>query len=94
MNADLYLGYKQELGVNYKEVFTVLTRHDTIRMVSALVAQESWPIYQLDVKPAFLYGDLQKQQLRSEWWYYDQVTEVVFVFEAEEIAWALCSWLN
>ncbi|KZV47100.1 retrovirus-related Pol polyprotein from transposon TNT 1-94, partial [Dorcoceras hygrometricum] len=54
-------GYKQEYGVDYKEVFAPVARHDTIRLVIALAAQYSWPIFQLDVKSAFLHGDLEEQ---------------------------------
>ena len=54
-------GYKQEFGVDYKEVFAPIARHDTIRMVIASTAQNSWPIFQLDVKSAFLHGDLEEQ---------------------------------
>lgn len=54
-------GYKQEFGVDYTEVFAPVARHDTIRLVLALAAQNSWPIFQLDVKSAFLHGDLQEQ---------------------------------
>ena len=39
-------GYKEKFGVVYKEVFTPVARHDTIRLVIALVAQNSWPIFQ------------------------------------------------
>ncbi|GKV07212.1 hypothetical protein SLEP1_g19010 [Rubroshorea leprosula] len=53
-------GYKQEFGIDYQEVFAPVVRMDTIRLVIALVAQNSWPIYQLDVKSAFLHGDLQE----------------------------------
>ena len=38
-------GYKQEFGVNYKEVFAPVARHDIIRLVIALVAQKSWHIF-------------------------------------------------
>ena len=51
-------GYKQEFGVDYKEVFAPVVRLDTIRLVIALAAQNAWPIFQLDVKSAFLHGDL------------------------------------
>ncbi|XP_056177389.1 uncharacterized mitochondrial protein AtMg00820-like [Syzygium oleosum] len=53
-------GYKQEFGVDYKEVFAPVARLDTIRLAIALAAQNSWFIYQLDVKSAFLHGDLQE----------------------------------
>lgn len=51
-------GYKQEFGVDYKEVFVPVARHDTIRLVIALINQNSCYIYQLDVKSTFLHGDL------------------------------------
>ena len=54
-------GYKQEFGVDYKEVFALVARHDTIRLVIALATQNSWPIFQLDVKSVFLHGDLQEK---------------------------------
>ncbi|RVW22917.1 Retrovirus-related Pol polyprotein from transposon RE2 [Vitis vinifera] len=38
-------GYKQEFGVDYKEAFVLVTRHDTIKLVIAMVAQKSWPIF-------------------------------------------------
>jgi hypothetical protein len=51
-------GYDQQHGVDYTEVFAHVVRIDTIRMIIALAAQRSWLIYQLDVKSAFLHGDL------------------------------------
>lgn len=54
-------GYKQEYGIDYKEVFAPVARQDTIRTVISLAAQNSWPIFQLDVKSAFLHGELKEQ---------------------------------
>ena len=54
-------GYKQEFGVDYKEVFAPVARHDTIRLVIALAAHNSWPIFQLDMKSAFLHGNLHEE---------------------------------
>lgn len=54
-------GYKQQYGVDYKEVFAPEARHDTIRLVISLAAQNSWLIFQMDVKSAFLNGELQEQ---------------------------------
>jgi len=54
-------GYKQEFGVDYKEVFSPVARMDTIRLVLAMAAQNSWSIFQLDVKSAFLHGKLEEQ---------------------------------
>lgn len=54
-------GYNQEYGIDYKEVLAPVAQHDTIRLIIAVAAQHSWPIYQLDVKSAFLQGDLKEQ---------------------------------
>lgn len=56
-------GYKQEYGINYTEVFSPLASHDTIRLVVALAPQNSWPIFQLDVKSAFLHEHLKEQKI-------------------------------
>ena len=54
-------GCTQQHGVEYTEVFAHLACMETIRFVVALAAQKSWFIYQLDVKSAFLYGDLNEE---------------------------------
>lgn len=41
-------------------MFSPVARHDTIKLLIALAAQNSWPVFQLDVKSAFLNGDLQE----------------------------------
>lgn len=51
-------GYTQEYGVDYKEVFAPVARMETIRLVIAVAAHHGWSIYQLDVKSAFLHGEL------------------------------------
>ena len=53
-------GYKQEFGIDYKEVFAPVARMDTIRLVLSIAAQNSWDIYQLDVKSTFLQGALEE----------------------------------
>lgn len=43
------------------EVFAPISRLGTIRMVIALAAQKGWNLYQLDVKSAFIYGNLTEE---------------------------------
>ena len=38
-------GYKQEFGVDYRETFTRIERHDTIKLVIVSATQHSWPIF-------------------------------------------------
>lgn len=53
-------GYKQEFDIDYKEFFTLFARHNTNRLVITLATQNSWSIFQLDVKLAFLDRDLEE----------------------------------
>ncbi|GJS56688.1 ribonuclease H-like domain-containing protein [Tanacetum coccineum] len=48
----------QQLGVDFDETFSLVVKLATIRTVLSLVVSRQWPIHQLDVKNAFLNGDL------------------------------------
>jgi hypothetical protein len=54
-------GYAQIFGVDYSDTFAPVSRMDTIRLVLAIAAQKGWKVFQLDVKSAFLNGDLQEE---------------------------------
>lgn len=54
-------GYTQQFEKEYTETFASVARHDTIRTLIALAANKKWKIYQLDVKSAFLNGDLEEE---------------------------------
>ncbi|KAK1437640.1 hypothetical protein QVD17_03434 [Tagetes erecta] len=51
-------GYSQQHGIDYQETFAPVARFETIRIILAVAAQMGWEIHQLDVKSAFLNGDL------------------------------------
>nr|GEX83003.1 NBS-containing resistance-like protein [Tanacetum cinerariifolium] len=50
----------QQLGVDFDETFSSVVKPATIRTVLSLVVSRKWSIHQLDVKNAFLNGDLSK----------------------------------
>ena len=54
-------GYAQQYGVDYTEVFAPIAKMDTIRIILSIAAQYGWNIFQLDVKSAFLHGDLKEE---------------------------------
>ncbi|KAL6647280.1 hypothetical protein ACP70R_014717 [Stipagrostis hirtigluma subsp. patula] len=52
-------GYAQWRGLDYDEVFAPVARLDSVRLLIALAAHEGWEVHHMDVKSAFLNGDLQ-----------------------------------
>ena len=54
-------GYSQQKGVDYEEIFFPVVRHTSIRAVLVLVAHYDMVLEQMDVKTAFLHGDLEEQ---------------------------------
>lgn len=53
-------GKSQEQGVDFTETFTLVVKPATIRTVLNVGVGLDWPIHQLDVKNAFLQGDLEE----------------------------------
>lgn len=53
-------GYIQRHGVDYEEVFALVVRIETVRFILALAASNGWKVHHLDVKTAFLHGDLKE----------------------------------
>lgn len=54
-------GYVQGHGVDYDEVFAPVARIETIRLLINLAAANGWEIHHLDVKTAFLHGELKEE---------------------------------
>lgn len=51
-------GYVQEHGIDYDEVYSLITRLETVRLMLALSAKKKWEVHHLDVKIAFLNADI------------------------------------
>ena len=51
-------GYTQIYGSVYYDIFSPVAKMASIRLFFSMAAMRSWSLYQLDIKHAFLYGDL------------------------------------
>lgn len=51
-------GYNQKEVIEYDDTFSPVVKIVTVRCILGIAFQNSLPIYQLDVKNAFSYGDL------------------------------------
>ncbi|GKD46962.1 retrovirus-related pol polyprotein from transposon TNT 1-94, partial [Tanacetum coccineum] len=54
-------GYSQEEGIDFEESFALVARLKAVRIFIAYVVHKSFPIYQMDVKTAFLNGLLKEE---------------------------------
>jgi hypothetical protein len=63
------LGNKQECGLDYEETFAPVAKMTTVCTLLALAASQSWPLLEMDVKNAFLHGDLKEEVYIKLLWY-------------------------
>ncbi|KAK1384173.1 hypothetical protein POM88_021908 [Heracleum sosnowskyi] len=54
-------GYSQEEGIDYDETYSLVARLEAIRMFLAFAAHSNYKVYQMDVKSAFLNGELEEE---------------------------------
>ncbi|KAJ9564443.1 hypothetical protein OSB04_000409 [Centaurea solstitialis] len=54
-------GFNQEYDIDYEETFAPVARITSVRSLLAIAVTKRWPLFQMDVKNAFLNGDLSKE---------------------------------
>ena len=59
-------GFSQERGVDYDEVLSPDVKHKTIRVILAIATELDLSVHQLDVKTAFLNGDLEDEIFKKQ----------------------------
>ncbi|GJV95963.1 retrotransposon protein, putative, ty1-copia subclass [Tanacetum coccineum] len=53
-------GFTQRAGIDYNEVFSLIVRHTSIRVILALTTCKDYELEHLDVNTAFLHGNLEE----------------------------------
>ena len=54
-------GYAQTYGVDYSDTFSPVAKLTSIWLFISLATTYSWDLHQLDIKNAFLHGDLAEE---------------------------------
>ena len=54
-------GYTQQCGSDYYDTFSPMAKIASVHLLLCMDAMRSWPLFQLDIKNAFLHGDLAEE---------------------------------
>jgi hypothetical protein len=54
-------GYTLIFGLDYSDTFSPIAKMASLRLLLDIAAIRHWPFHQLDIKNAFLHGDLQEE---------------------------------
>ncbi|GKB10594.1 retrovirus-related pol polyprotein from transposon TNT 1-94 [Tanacetum coccineum] len=82
-------GYRQEEGIDFEESFAPVARIEAIRIFIANAATKNMIIYQMDVKTAFLNGDLQEEVFVSQPEGFEDLENLTHVYRLKKALYGL-----
>ncbi|GJT72826.1 putative ribonuclease H-like domain-containing protein [Tanacetum coccineum] len=59
-------GYSQQEGIDFEESFALVARLEAVILFITYVAHKSFPVYQMDVKTAFLNGSMKEEVYKNQ----------------------------
>ena len=59
-------GFTQKEGIDFNEIFSLVVKHSSIRILLNMVALFDLELEQMDVKTVFLHGNLEEKILMSQ----------------------------
>lgn len=54
-------GYAQTYGVDYSDTFSPVAKMTSVQIFITMATTHDWPLHQLDIKNAFIYGNLHEE---------------------------------
>jgi hypothetical protein len=54
-------GFQQVHGIDYDEIFTPVEKMDSIQLALSIAISKGWEFHHMDVKNAFLHGDISEE---------------------------------
>nr|GEU46315.1 hypothetical protein [Tanacetum cinerariifolium] len=91
-------GYRKEEGIDFEESFAHVARTEAIRIFFANAANKNITIYQMDVKTAFLNGELRKEVYVSQLECFVDLDNPTHVYKLKKSLYSLkqspCSWYD
>ncbi len=54
-------GYAQKPGIDYTDTYAPVARMESTRVILHITASLDWEVHQMDIKTAFLHGNLKEE---------------------------------